>query len=97
MLRMYFDIKYLSLYIFFFAGLIPISLSTFLNSTSFQVNSDGKFTMVQFTDLHFGESEQNDLRSQKEMNDILSKLKPDLVVLTGDMHSNYAWNGLSNF
>lgn len=65
----------------------------FLNSTSFQVNPDGNFKIVQFTDIHFGENSFSDQRTVKEMDEIIRAVQPDLVVLTGDMQSNYAWDG----
>src|SRR5690349_2424747 len=69
---------------------------------------DGTFKIVQFTDLHYGE-----LPPQKDVNSsivqvysnhsqsieslILSIEKPDLVVLTGDMVSGYAWDKTSGW
>lgn len=75
-------------------NILLVNIKTkFLNSTSFQVNSDGDFTIVQFTDIHFGENSISDQRTVNEMDDIIRAVKPDLVVLTGDMQSNYAWDG----
>jgi predicted MPP superfamily phosphohydrolase len=48
--------------------------------------------MVQFTDIHFGENESDDLNNMKLMREILDQEKPDLVICTGDVVSGYAWN-----
>lgn len=47
---------------------------------------------MQMTDLHFGEKERYDTATQKEMEDLMDWEKPDMVVLTGDMVSGYAWD-----
>eukprot|EP00347_Sterkiella_histriomuscorum_P010662 403375407 len=49
--------------------------------------------MVQFTDIHFGEWEENDQKSYELMKNVIKWEKPDLVVVTGDAVSGYAWNG----
>jgi predicted MPP superfamily phosphohydrolase len=49
--------------------------------------------MVQFTDLHFGETDEDDANNQRLMGEILDSEKPDLVVMTGDLISGYAWDG----
>jgi hypothetical protein len=47
--------------------------------------SDGSFTILQFTDLHWKNGEPNDLRTQALMERILKEEKPDLIVFTGDV------------
>ena len=48
------------------------------------------FTIVQFTDLHFGEKEENDLKSTLIMNEILHReMDTDLVVFSGDQISGW--------
>lgn len=47
----------------------------------------------QFTDLHYGENDAWDQLTQDIQTKILEIEKPDLVVLTGDCISGYAWNG----
>ena len=49
--------------------------------------------MVQFTDLHFGEDEQDDNDNLRLMGDILDQENPDFVVVTGDVISAYMANG----
>lgn len=58
-----------------------------------QFNKDGKFKIVQLTDLHFGENDEADANNQRLIRDILDQEKPDLVVVTGDVVSGYAWDG----
>ena len=61
-------------------------------SKQLRFNENGKFKMVQFTDIHFGEGMMNDLSNQKLISDVLDWEKPDLVVVTGDVVSGYAWD-----
>jgi 3',5'-cyclic AMP phosphodiesterase CpdA len=56
-------------------------------------NANGKFKIVQFTDVHFGEDEPDDTDNARLVNDILDQEKPDLVVLTGDIVTGYEWDG----
>lgn len=58
-----------------------------------QFNKNGKFKMVQFTDIHFGESDETDRANEKLIADVLEAEKPDLAVITGDVVSGYAWDG----
>jgi len=68
-------------------------LGLFLISTySLRFNPDGEFTIVQFTDLHFGEDEAEDMQCQQLQRNILEWIKPDLVVISGDGASGYAWD-----
>ncbi|WP_255570192.1 metallophosphoesterase family protein [Cohnella sp. CFH 77786] len=46
---------------------------------------DGTFKIVQFTDLHWGEGNENDRRTRLLMERVLVEERPDLVVLTGDL------------
>lgn len=56
-------------------------------------NADGKFKMVQLTDLHFGEGDEKDSNNQELIRAILDAEKPDLVINTGDVVSGYMWDG----
>jgi predicted MPP superfamily phosphohydrolase len=49
--------------------------------------------MVQFTDVHYGENIFLDIQNRRIMEEILDDEKPDLVVITGDLVSGYAWDG----
>eukprot|EP01099_Mayorella_cantabrigiensis_P002721 TRINITY_DN2200_c0_g1_i1.p1 TRINITY_DN2200_c0_g1~~TRINITY_DN2200_c0_g1_i1.p1 ORF type:complete len:320 (-),score=88.98 TRINITY_DN2200_c0_g1_i1:315-1241(-) len=53
---------------------------------------DGTFKIVQFTDLHFGEGEDLDENSMNVQRTILKAEQPDVVVITGDAVSGYAWD-----
>ncbi|PLT47574.1 metallophosphoesterase family protein [Paenibacillus sp. FSL W8-1187] len=46
---------------------------------------DGTFTIVQFTDLHWQNGEERDLRTRALMEKVLEAEKPDLIVFTGDL------------
>ena len=48
--------------------------------------------MVQFTDIHFGEDEPDDLDNMRLISDIIEQEKPDLAIITGDVVSGYAWD-----
>lgn len=45
---------------------------------------DGTFTIVQFTDLHWENGDEKDIRTNQLMEKILKEVNPDLVVFTGD-------------
>ncbi len=47
--------------------------------------SDGTFTIVQFTDLHWTDGGRKDTLTRALMERILEEERPDLVVLTGDV------------
>jgi len=61
-------------------------------SHQLRFNKDGKFKIVQFTDLHFGEDNQEMENTYKLMLKILDAEQPDLVAVTGDVVSGYAWD-----
>lgn len=46
---------------------------------------DGTFTIVQFTDLHWKDGGEEDLRTRALMESILDREQPDLAVFTGDV------------
>lgn len=53
---------------------------------SLKFNKDGKFRIVQFTDVHFTWEKQPEFqRVMDQCADIIEKEKPDLVVFTGDV------------
>ena len=55
-------------------------------------NSLHEFTILQITDLHYGESPLKDSKNMAIQEKLLKYIKPDMVVLTGDMVSGYAWD-----
>lgn len=61
-------------------------LTTILISSAhaLQFNSLGYFTIVQFTDVHMSFDEEKNNQTQELHRNILSWVKPDLVVISGD-------------
>ena len=47
-------------------------------------NPDGKFKIVQFTDIHASEDHEQNKHAYDIMNNLLDLEKPDLVMYTGD-------------
>jgi predicted MPP superfamily phosphohydrolase len=59
--------------------------------TTLRFNKDDTFTIVQFADLHYGESVEQDSNSTRVMLDILKTEKQiDFAAFTGDQVSGYA-------
>jgi predicted MPP superfamily phosphohydrolase len=56
-------------------------------------NSEGKFKMVQFTDMHYGEGDDKDQKNNDLIKAILGFEQPDFVINTGDVVSGYMWDG----
>lgn len=48
-------------------------------------HENGRFRIVQFTDIHWHDGSPEDMRSAALMGAVLDEEKPDLVVLTGDI------------
>jgi predicted MPP superfamily phosphohydrolase len=55
-------------------------------------DSDGKFKVLQITDIHYGEDEQKDTLTTGLLEKLIEIEKPNVAVLTGDMVSGYAWD-----
>ncbi|MCZ8516867.1 metallophosphoesterase family protein [Paenibacillus filicis] len=53
--------------------------------SSLAFRSDGTFTIVQFTDIHWQDGGPKDQQSRQLMASVLDSEKPDLVVYTGDI------------
>eukprot|EP01017_Pseudomicrothorax_dubius_P043869 TRINITY_DN7368_c0_g4_i1.p1 TRINITY_DN7368_c0_g4~~TRINITY_DN7368_c0_g4_i1.p1 ORF type:complete len:394 (+),score=51.39 TRINITY_DN7368_c0_g4_i1:49-1230(+) len=60
-------------------------------------NSDRTFTILQITDIHYGEDDFKDFQTSQLVISLIRKAQPDLIVLTGDAVSGYAWNGDPGF
>ena len=56
------------------------------------LNSEGKFKILQITDIHYSENDDKDSKTTALLRDLITWEKPDLAVLTGDMVSGYAWD-----
>ena len=62
---------------------------------SLRFNSDGSFKIIQFADLHYGESIESDSASTKVMFDVIdAEQDTNLVVFTGDQVSGYVVNDI---
>lgn len=59
------------------------------------MNENGAFKFVQFTDIHFGEGDRQDDKNYQVMTKVLETEMPDFAVITGDIVSGYAWDGLT--
>ena len=67
------------------AGLLVLAEGAYAQAPKLKFNADGKFKIVQFTDIHwkFG-NPKSDIAGER-MAEILDAEKPDLVVVTGDL------------
>ena len=63
-------------------GILPIAQAL---SPSLKFNEDGKFKIVQFTDVHYIYNNPKSSIAIERINEVLDTEKPDLVVFTGDV------------
>ncbi len=80
-------------------SLVILILITSTSSAYYQklrFTNDKEFTILQLTDLHYGEGPNRDHNSTILTERLLNMTNPDLVVITGDSVSGYAWDGLNN-
>ncbi len=68
---------------FFFT--LVMKLEEVTMSVKLNFNKDGRFKIVQLTDLHYTNDDEADHKTVKLMRDILDAEKPDFVISTGDM------------
>ena len=74
-----------------FLEILLLSILTFQKEVRF--NSDGKFKIIQITDIHYGETDpEKDPKTTVLMRKLIEWEKPDLAVLTGDMVSGFDWD-----
>ncbi|MGL4343799.1 MAG: metallophosphoesterase, partial [Cellulosilyticaceae bacterium] len=50
----------------------------------FKFSKEGKFKILQFTDIHFSDNNEVDQETTKLMRKILQEETPDLIMITGD-------------
>ena len=81
-----------ALSLIFALGLLASGTAAAGNKT-LTFNAKGKFKMVQFTDIHFGEGDTTDALNQKLISEVLELEDPDFVIISGDVVSGYAWDG----
>ena len=67
-------------------GMVTLCLGLEIGPTS-------PLKVLQFTDLHYGENEASDSLVYSLQSQLLDLENPDLVIITGDMVSGYAWDG----
>lgn len=71
----------------FFLALITLCMTTFCfaQKSELKFNKDGKFKIVQFTDLHFKYGNPASDAALERINQVLDAEQPDLVIFTGDV------------
>ncbi|KAL4449840.1 hypothetical protein ABPG74_008213 [Tetrahymena malaccensis] len=93
-------------YLQFVVLLSIISFATCIKSQDSNISSQkrrlhfdekGEFKIIQFADLHFGETDLKDLLSVSLMNYLIEMYHPNFAALTGDMVSGYAWDNTTTF
>lgn len=55
-------------------------------------NKDHEFVILQLTDLHYGDSNDQNQKTTAAQEKIIQAVKPDLIVVTGDAVSGYVWD-----
>jgi hypothetical protein len=73
-----------------FLFLLPTE-SIYINKT-LAFREDHTFTIMQLTDMHFGENYDADQLTKAFQKKLIRAVKPDLVVVSGDAVSDYGWN-----
>lgn len=68
-----------------FAILFGYQQAGFAQQSSLKFNKDGKFKIVQFTDVHYIHGNPKSAISIERISEILDTEKPDLVLFTGDI------------
>ena len=71
-------------------SVLILSLSGISSCNAFKFNNRGEFTILQFTDFHYGEDDIKDAKTQALQRKILDLVKPDLAVVSGDAVGGYA-------
>lgn len=76
-------------------ALIILAVNAVSQKAPLQFRSDGTFKMIQvrhffvylmqFTDLHYGETLENDLNTTRLMENIVGQENPDFLAFSGDM------------
>jgi len=76
----------LPLIVLIFSFILPPVDSTH----TFQFNDKGEFTILQFTDFHYGENDDKDSKTLALQRKILNLVNPDLAVVSGDAVGGYS-------
>lgn len=67
------------------AGLLVLAQSAYAQAPKLKFNADGKFKIVQFTDIHWAYGNPKSDIAGERIVEVLDAEKPDLVVITGDI------------
>jgi len=70
---------------FIFTLFVLFSFSINAQKQSLKFNSNGKFKIIQITDVHYQKNNPESVVAIKLLNEVLDAEKPDLVVFTGDI------------
>ena len=80
-----FKTSILALFAFLFAACTSPSAEQHVQKVRLTFGENGKFKIVQFTDLHMYYGEPNTVKTLETVKTILAAEKPDVAVLTGDI------------
>lgn len=64
-----------------------------LKDNKLKFKKDKEFTIMQWTDLHYCESEELDIKTQNLQEKLIELAKPDLIIITGDAISGFIAQG----
>lgn len=67
------------------SGLFFCSLNTYAKDPVLQFNSNGKFKILQLTDIHYIYQNQSSEQALERILKIIKEEKPDLIIATGDV------------
>ena len=81
------------LYILAGLGIKKILDQTPMVDKTIRFNKNREFTILQLTDFHYGESEEKDSNNDEIHQILIDLVKPDMVTITGDAVSGFAWDG----
>jgi predicted MPP superfamily phosphohydrolase len=87
---------YKNIYFFITTILLLLNLTQSKYKGKLQFKEGKEFTILQFTDLHYGEDGMNDVNSTILQQKLINFTSPDLVIITGDSVSGYAWDNLNS-
>lgn len=65
--------------------LLSLTVASYAQKPALTFNREGKFKIIQFTDIHYKKSDKNSEAALKLINEVLDTEKPDFVVFTGDL------------